>query len=513
MLHHHYMTKLCKYLSQANDEHFINLLWASNALQSDYYESAFWHIKASSVPPGAITTNMTDPHFIQKWELETLANELMTTKKDGQSRKGKTRHLDCTNYSAIIECVNTLRKLENAEHRNLNTGDIKVELGRIAARQFSWQRGFVNLSTFYRNIYIYGQGKCAKYFEDTYGLELQRFTRIGFMLYASFTTAPFISKSGGWEKLGTTWEEIEKVLALIAQPFSAAATSARLVRKSFRETPNKPSVLRKTPCLRFGDQGHRIRAPLPELIMERIASGLFYDLVGADGGVRNEYGDRFEQYCFDYFSQVLTNLHWEREFGYSHAKNTLQSPDIIATKEGDVTLAIECKTSRMSHEAAFGADPSIARGYDDLAKAVYQLWKFFSHCRRSIIPRNLSPNATGIVLTLDNWLVMSESMRDSVIENARAMAAQRDTSILAEDQKEIIFLAAPEMEIVLSRACEESFLSAAEHCKDEKFKGWRFDTVHSKVIEGQSRERRPYLFKDQMKTLLPWWGDFSDFVD
>lgn len=500
--------KLNNLLSKAENEEFIQLLWATNALQSDYAQAARKFLHPKTIPDGAITTDLTSKFFIQKWEIETLANELMTVPKRKPRRDGTIRRLRWNDFRVSLQCARWLRKLENDEYPiRKKAEEIFIEMGRIAARQFDWQRGYLNIPRFYRNAFVYGQGECATYFERQHGISINRFSQIGFILFVSFTKSPVVRNGTSWTEFGVTWDEVERVLALIALPFSEATKLAQTKRREVIHTADKPSILRQAPCLRFGNRGECIRAPLPELILDRVTSGVFYDVVGGDGPVRDDYGRRFEKYCLRYLSQTLTGFKCEPEFKYFRKKNHCHSPDIICSDAGKLTIAFECKATRMSQEAMFGIDPMTARGYEDLTKAVFQLWRFFSHCRRGHTGREAADTAVGVVLTLDNWLVMAETLRKLVLENAARMANENDPEIIEADRRPIVFVAVPELEQTLLVATAASFKEALIQANSERFKGWRLDGVHRELF-GEP-EQRKYPFADDFGALLPWWNELD----
>ena len=301
--------KLDKLLGAADNEEFIQLLWATRTLQSEDPDGARRFIQPDSIPKGAVTTSIASKFSIRKWEIETLTNELMTIPKANAVRNGGIRRLRCDDFLSSLTCVNRLRDLENSEYRiQKKHEDIFIELGRIAARQFDWQRGYINIPQFYRNAFVYGQGACAAQFEGRHGISINRFSQIGFLLFVALSHSPVVRDDLAWTKLGVSWSEVEKVLSLIALTFSEATQIARAERRKVIHTADKPSILRRSPCLRFGNQGERIRAPLPELILERVTSGVFYDVIGGDGAVRDDYGRRFEEYCYRYMSDVLASV-------------------------------------------------------------------------------------------------------------------------------------------------------------------------------------------------------------
>lgn len=70
--------------------------------------------------------------------------------------------------------------------------NILVELRRIGARQFPWQRGYVGLPPLYRSAFIYGQGECAAYLQQAANLTPSDMTLVGFSLLSVFYPEPGI---------------------------------------------------------------------------------------------------------------------------------------------------------------------------------------------------------------------------------------------------------------------------------------------------------------------------------
>ncbi len=241
---------------------------------------------------------------------------------------------------------------------------------------------------------------------------------------------------------------------------------------------------------------------------------MFYDVVKGDGNVRNEYGRRFEEYCARYLDAMLPSIEWEREFTYQYSSiKNITSPDILGKEDGKIFVALECKATRMSHSAMFGANPIEDRGYLELSKAVFQLWRLFCHCRLGKTNRSLSTDVFGVVLTLDNWLVLSEPLCKIVMEEAKKMAAQKAPEITAVDCKPIIFVAINELEHSLSTADEAIFKGALKASTDEKFYGWRLDNIVSEITKATETNRREYPFKKDLGTLLPWWDKLAERFD
>lgn len=511
-LRDHHRKKLNKLLAAADDEQFVQLLWAVQALQSGHSNAAFKYIRQETVPTAAITKDYGSEFMIHKWQIETLINELMTVPKNRRKRGRKTWILKHDDFMVARACSLFLRRLENIEYPiQKRSEDVFVEMGRIAARQFEWQQGYFNVPQFYRNAFIYGQGECAAHFERRYGITVNRFSLMGLMLFANFTRSPVFRYESFPKEMNVTSDEFDQVMSMISLPFEKASKEARVKRKNFIHTADRPSILRQLPCLRFGKDGERIRAPLPDLILERVTSGVFYDIVGGGGEVRNEYGRNLEEYCFRYLSETLPGFAPEREFRYGRNKsNRSNTPDILCYEDDRIVFAFECKATRMSHEAMFGKNPIQDRGYQDLIQGVFQLWRFFSHCRHGYVRPDFhaANEAVGLVLTLDNWLVMSEFLREQVLKDATARAKEKDPEIIEADRRPVLFVSVTELERILAVATEETFKSAIRRTREKSF-GWRLDSVLEEMFEGQKKSKRKYPFMSDIGRLLPWWDDLD----
>jgi hypothetical protein len=168
-------------------------------------------------------------------------------------------------------------------------------------------------------------------------------------------------------------------------------------------------------------------------------------------------------------------------------------------------VVVECKTKKLSFVAQFGDDPvaDAQAAYDEIAKGVFQLWRFFSHVRRGLfIAEKVRPDVHALVLTLDPWLVMAADLREKVIETATNIAKQKDPGIIAEDRRKVVFCSIEELESMLARGDEDSFLSALSAAREDQFKGWALPAVQRQV---QKEQGEPRKFPFDLGEVLPWW--------
>lgn len=489
-------------LQRADPEAFITALWASNALQTGRSELAVPTLRR--VPADAATDGMLGSHAIYPWELETLANELFAL-----SGSTFSSLIDFADWPTLAWLVNMLRNVEGEEYwARRDEIDIRKELGRIGARQFEWQRGFTTTAEFYRNVVIYGQGECARFMAARHGVSVVDMTFVGYALMAALLKQPMLRHRNDLamlHDLGVTKSSLRRVLVRIAAPVGTVRVEAAELRLHAAGTAYSPSILRRYPCILMGPGGRRLRAPLPDLVIARVTSGLFYDVVEGGGSIRAEYGGNFEAYAHRLFKAMIPNLDLLREWEYRAGGSTSRTPDLVSlTAEGAVELAMECKASRMSVTARFGEDPSGERGYDEMAKGVTQIWRFFSHCRRGLTGRVATPEAKGLLLCLDDWFLARSSMAEDVLARAHARADLIDGGLPVEDRRPIGFASINEIEMALRRASKDTFMRTVDIASSPERRGWMFQFLHEEVA-GDRGERRPYPFEDELEELLPWW--------
>ncbi len=409
----------------------------------------------------------------------------------------------------MARVTNTLTGLENAEDSfTLKRINVLRELHRLAQRQFEWQRGFLSYSQLYRAGFIYGGSLARAFFHGANGFTIDDFALACFALRSMYLDKPVIRRGIVMEEIGISKRTLDAIIDLVSIPHARARKRASELRSGFGHTSYKRSLFREYPCIAFGRAGERLHAPLPDLLILRSTSGLFYDLVKGNDDVRNEISGRFETYCLEFLRSMLPSYTVRSSFKYHIRKNEIDSPDVVVNDNDGVSLILECKATRMSYEARYSEKPiaDARRGYNEMAKGVSQIWRFASHYRRGLLRQErLKKDVKGIVLTLNTWLSMANTIQDDVVNIARAMVMSRDPDIIEEDQIPVIFCPIDELELTLSLATEASFFGAVNAATEERFQGWQLSSVHSN-ISPDIYESNGYPFEDRMVEVLPWWS-------
>ena len=244
--------------------------------------------------------------------------------------------------------------------------------------------------------------------------------------------------------------------------------------------------------------------------MERITTGLFYDIIGGGQRVREEYGKRFEEYARKFLRAMLPDSTLKDEWRYRVTKQSFDSPDLIGIGENQqVAFVIECKAHRMSHAARFGEAAAGEAGYENMAEAIVQIWRFLSHCRTGHTGIASNDDVVGMVLTLDDWLMGNSETIKSVMKRSNEIANNYQRPIEPEDRCPVVFCPMADLEAAAAYATDASFKAALVRSSAPERSGYLFSTVHDE-IDVPKAEFKPYPFTEDLGKILPWWDELKE---
>lgn len=506
-----YKGRLKRQLAEADDEGFAQLCWAIDGLQSGIPERIEVAGRAIQYGPAAVVNDPPAPDFVHKWAMETLFNELLVTPKI-VSRGGRQRRLNHSHFDGMVPVFNTLRDLEDAEYAlRCKPEHVFREMRRAINRQIDWQKPPFSEANLARSLELYGGQRTREYFSESRGLSMSKFVLAGYAAYVHLMFARAFLLPQSVPQLQLTEEEFGQVMNIISLPLERAREEARRIRATDPgRVAYKKSVLRLWPIIRFGEP-QRYRAPLMELIWERVTRGLFYDVVSGPHAVRNEISDRFEAYCAELLRDAFPELLWQREEAYTY-RGPKRTPDIRAAANGSMKLVLECKAHRMTYGARFGDDPVTEepRGFDYLANGIFQIWRFMSHVRQSAVPGVVADNGTfGLVLTLDPWMLMSGNIYDTLVEKAHALA-DAEEGIRAEDRRPVAIASIEDIEALCRVATFESMLRTLSTAASAEFAGYMLGTLHRDLHPDGFGIERENPFIERIDNSLPWWRQIRE---
>ena len=441
----YHLKQLLKMFARANDAAFLQMIWAVDALQSGREAEAKPYI--STYPQEAAAgSSIESPLGIHRWELETLIVQLFLAPKELPRNQGNLI-LECSKFEAIRQTINRLRALENVESARYLSGDFTIwgEMHRIAQRQFHWQRGYFNTPQIYRYTYLYAQGKCADYFKQAYGFEITDLIFTGFGLFTAYLASPWVLQKTSVPEVGLTDEIVQRALPMMScSRDEARIGTAALVAHAQEEhgspipTALLPSILRKSPLI-YVDDPNRLISPIPETILLRVTAGLYHDIFPGGQDIINDANARFEQYCVDLIDVMMERFEVGGAYRYGSKGAQFDTPDVLIKDQGKLAIVAECKATKLTYLAQFAEDPFEAakKQYTQLAKGVFQLWRFFSHVRRGLVEEDLAADCHAVVFTLEAFLQMARDPQNKVFAEANALADE-DGGITPVDRKHVV---------------------------------------------------------------------------
>lgn len=499
------LKKLRKVLEIVDEDAFLRMLWAVDALasgRSEYAKPFF------SFPPEAATSDPASPYRVHRWEAETLVNQFLLVERRVM-RPGVNRVRMCQNYSTVTDLVNSIRQVENAQAGlNLKSHDVFKELHRIAQRQFHWQRGYFNTPHFYRSIFIFGHGACAEYFFEKNGFTIQDFALVGFSVFAALQQHSAVTRDFGVPKITPAPEItancLRKMSTSVSQGNEVLKGNIVATKSSRLPISYQPALIRQFPLVHTDVPGNVLIGPLPEAVLLRVTGGLYYDLVGGPSGLRNVIGDRFEAYSHNLIGDLLPNFRTERSSRYSKggAGRAVDTPDLRVFDGETVSVVVECKATKLSFGAQYDLNPEVvaADAYREIGKGVFQIWRYFSHCRAGRLNDRVSDATVGLVLTLDPWLIMARELHAHVMGIASELA-DKEGEILECDRRQVRFCSIDDFESLLSKSDEGEFVQTLINAGEEQYFGWVLPSVRDRLPAEARKKRYPY----KLDQLLPWW--------
>lgn len=355
---------------------------------------------------GQISNNAVQAY---PWEIDLLAREIILN-------AGIVGKRSLGTWQEFSTLVNRLRDLENEISERYGSADTVLrEVHRIVHQQFSWQRK-PSTQSMMRAYKIFGTPELRKILEETTGIALDDYFRLGLACSGHFLREPGINTQQDYAILGVSREVAQRFFEQFTIPLK------RLQEKTIVEQRYDDSwlyainPLRRWPFIQF-DLSHpeRVLCPIPTFLMRRFSEGIFYDVVG-HADFANAFGKAFEQYVGVVLKRILDlsfTICGEQE--YRVGKNRKDGVDwIVSDKTGH--LFIECKTRRLRHDAKFIVDNGgLEAALDSMAKSIVQHY-------RNIIEAldgktKWKPDRLPIyplIVTLEDWYIFSPPVNEAL---------------------------------------------------------------------------------------------------
>ncbi|TGV55085.1 hypothetical protein EN784_31955 [bacterium M00.F.Ca.ET.141.01.1.1] len=502
------LKKFRKYLSSIPKMDFLLAIYSIQQIQNSRKGVEKFFI---DLPDEARTTDHHARSYLHPWFLETLANELLAAPWDPRLRSGFIRTVNPRSFSALVTAYTLLNKAENASDGPvLRRVGVLTQLNRLGKRQFEWQRRFSTASRLARYHSIYRTENSKIYFEKKYNLEFDIFTKTTFAIFSVLLGQPALRPDIETDSIGITPSDLTKTINILSTSIESATDRTYALRQGYDHIGYAPSIFRVSPLITFPREGTRyVMAPFVDLLFYRITEGLFYDFVD-NSNLRNEFAENLENYV----SNILKTSSGTFSIGgnLSYGRTLERTPDILVSKSDDVVAAIEVKARRQNAIIRFGENPTkdSADAYEDLAKGVFQLWKYLADSSRGLIPQGFTAsNNTALgVCTLDNWIESAFGSEADIYAMAHKKADSHARGIPLECRKHVPIFSLSDMEFVLSRGGMDILLEVMHASATEEYSGWLLSSIFSSKFPSRGTIKDALPFGDVSKH-VPWWNSFE----
>lgn len=503
-----YRKRLKTLLGRADDNAFLALAWSISALQSDQIEAASRHMRFRQEAVGA---TLGSRNHVPPWMLETLINEFLRSPKERRTLGRFYKVLDCTHMDHMLAALQLLLKLENAEDRmSLDHINILDEMRRINHRQFEWQKQVLSPARIYRSSILYSDGVADQFLRKKHGLGVHDLMLAGLVLYSVLHSEIAIQGSPSLPEIGLTADIYQRALDIISQPIEQAKEQARKVTRFGQKTAYLPSVLRRYPIIKLDSARDVLLAPLPQLIIRRVTSGVSLDLFGAPPNVFDEIAKRFESYSSALLARTLPNYSIIPEFPYGSKKMTKKTPDILVLRDKKIQMVVECKSTGMTYDAKFSENPAMTEKYkiEDLGKGIFQIWRFFAHVRRGVVKnQECHFESFGVLLTLEDWFTMSRQPISKMFENAHKRCEDSGEEILDCDKLPVVLAWIEDIEYLQNACHEAQFFEVMQAAHSKKYRGWYLPGLVDELFP-DAKAQNPYAFAEEFLK-QSWWKKIS----
>ncbi|WP_417484715.1 hypothetical protein [Maricaulis salignorans] len=486
-------------------DRLLVMVWAATMVSKQEFRTAERFLE---VPGEALDQSIESSWRIHEWELETFLNEVLSRQGADLGTATRNSNFDPRKWSSLAECINATKSLEEAEYLAMRQPtEVLEEMRRIAHRQFQWQSGLTNKLSVYRSTYLYAFKTAKAAFESKLGVSLEAFQKYGFALWTTALSSPHVAAIRNLEFLDVSEAEQRICADLISIQPSQLQQMNEELRSDNVEAAYKPSLLRQRPAVCVDGAPDHLFLPVPDILIERISAGIYYDVVAPNFAMTREMGERFEGYIFNLFSAQFGEFRVQRETTYTFKRHEVKTPDLFIGRTERLDCIVECKATRMPLRAKFGiGTAAIAeRNELELAKAITQIWKYVAHKRLNLIPDDLSVTETtiGVVCTLDNWTVMSDNRRADFIAAAHQIAHEKHPEICDSDKIPITFCAVEDLELLIIGSNYETMVEALSIATDPQYAGWHVSHLHGRNFPGNGTQQNHPIIRS-IKDSFPW---------
>jgi hypothetical protein len=285
------------------------------------------------------------------------------------------------------------------------SGDIMLQLSRIAFKQFPWQDPPTNgsLARYYA---LYGHPAVAPMLETEFGMTPTELFQMVLLLIEELQHAPTLPLVFLGEAEGSFEDPIRAL-------FGRLSNSASGLRKLIGETQSYDvnwgfgvNPVRQYPLIHAGDV-RKVMCPAPPMLLQRLTDGLYYDLIRADPRFGGAIGKAFEDHVGNVAARIGRGR-FEIRAEQCWGKPERRSVDWIIS-DPSASLFVECKLGRLdlASQTEIADPPPFVAAIERLSRAVGQVYATLTDALAGAYPhwRDDGRPIFPLIATFHEWFV------------------------------------------------------------------------------------------------------------
>ncbi len=437
--------------------------------------------------------------LLHPWELDLIAKELILNAGVGGD--------GClAKWGDLVTAVDHVRRLDEVtfELSDDKPRDVLIELHRMAHRQFPWQLK-PSSNTLTRAFRVYGSPEVSRIVERELGLTTHEFIKLGAAVAGGFRNRPHLSLMQDYSCLGIPIDKSRAFLTRLSRSIQSLKEDTQKHQSYGRDWVYAWNPLEETPLVSLGaSHPGRLICPLPQLLLRRVTSGIYYDIVKAVG-FDNPFGNSFQTYIGDVLKAacLAPPFSVRPEKPYYVGDNLHHGTDWVVSDNGG-HLFIECKTKRLRLDAKTRCDTeSLQKDVVVLAKAIAQHYR---NVKDAIDAKtDWTPDDRPIyplILTMEDWFIFSPHVDELLNSQVKRLLGEAGFDLSLLDEMPYAIASAHEFEIAIQIIGEVGIAKVMGLKTKGHHRTWGLAAVLADAFGDELKRINWALFGDDLTRLL-----------
>jgi len=436
------------------------------------------------------------------WDLEILVREVIL---NAETRGSDGLH----QWNHLAEAINHIRRLEGEPYKDGESrSDIMVDLQRIPHRQFRWQSGSAKRAAqIVRAWMIFGGDELDAKVQAQIGMSMAQLLRLGMVITGGLLNRPYLDLSTDYSPIGVPPSASRPLLERLTCDLPTLRNRTRECQQYNDAWLYASFPLEHTPLIRLDAANpDRLLCPVPRYLLNRVTSGIFYDIVNSDG-FANAYGYAFQRYVGEVISATVPTPPFTviEEHPYAEVKAKLKHGADWIISDATGHLFIECKTKRLSLGSKNVTDPeAIERDLGAMAQAIIQNYKNILDAKKGITawqPDDLP--IYPVVVTLEDWHLFSTHFTGQLQGKVNEVLVEEGIDSTIVNDMPYTVTSVSELEAVLQVVATRGVSPVFAHKTEADYWTWAWTGFLPTHFPDDYHNARSLLFPEQAKRLLP----------